>query len=137
MSRKFVCLISLVLVLGMVSTGTAGLEGYWPLDGDLLDASGNGRHGSWMGDPNAVVDPNLFEPGAVGLGLTFNGTDQYVNIDGYKGISAVDGVQQAFSIANWFKIAPGAANGNVEMVTWGTSPGRTPVSYTHLTLPTN
>jgi len=129
MSRKFVCLISLVLVLGMVSTGTAGLEGYWPLDGDLLDASGNGRHGSWMGDPNAVVDPNLFEPGAVGLGLTFNGTDQYVNIDGYKGISAVDGVQQAFSIANWFKIAPGAANGNVEMVTWGTSPGRTRLTW--------
>ena len=124
MSRKFVCLMSFVLALGMASTGTAGLEGYWPLDGDLLDASGNGRHGTWMGDPNAVLDPNAFEPGAVGLALTFDGVDDFVSIAGYKGINAIDGVQQAFSVANWFKIAPGASNGNTEMVTWGTSAGR-------------
>jgi hypothetical protein len=68
MSNKLVLLISFLLVLGMASTGLAQLEGYWSLDGDLLDASGNGRHGSWMGDPNAVVDPNSFETGAAGLG---------------------------------------------------------------------
>ncbi|MHC4371859.1 MAG: LamG domain-containing protein [Planctomycetota bacterium] len=129
MSKKLVLLISFILVLAMASVGSAGLEGYWPLDGDLLDASGNGRHGTWMGDPNAVLDANSFEPGAVGLGLAFNGVDEYVNIDGYKGISAIDGVQQAFSIANWFKIAPGAADGNVEMVTWGTSAGRTRLTW--------
>ena len=122
MSRKLLCLMSFVLVLGMASTGLAQLEGYWPLDGDLLDASGNDRHGTWKGDPNAVVDPNSFVPGAVGLGLAFNGVDEYINIDGYTGISAIDGVQQEFSVANWFKIAPGASDGSVEMVTWGSSP---------------
>jgi len=125
MSKKLVLLMSLLLVLGTASTGLAQLEGYWPLDGDLLDASGNGRHGSWMGDPNAVVDPNSFETGAVGLGIVLNGVDEYVNIDGYTGISAIDGVQQEFSVANWFKIAPGASDGNTEMVTWGTGAGGT------------
>ena len=127
MSKKLFCLVSLILVLGMASTGTAGLEGYWPLDGDLLDASGNGRHGTWMGDPNAVLDPNSFEAGAVGLGLVLNGVDQYVNIDGYTGISAVDGVQQAFSVANWFKIT--ATSGDTEMVTWGTGPAATRLTW--------
>ncbi|MHC4372368.1 MAG: hypothetical protein ACYSW8_32600, partial [Planctomycetota bacterium] len=84
MSKKLVLLISFILTLGMTSVGSAGLEGYWPLDGDLLDASGNGRHGTWMGDPNAVVDPNSFETGAAGLGIVLNGVDEYVNIDGYK-----------------------------------------------------
>jgi len=124
MSRKLFCLVSFVLVLGMASTSLAGLEGYWPLDGDLLDASGNGRHGTWMGDPNAVLDPNAFELGAVGLALTFDGVDDFVSVVGYKGVNAIDGVQQAFSVANWFKIAPGASDGNTEMVTWGTSAGR-------------
>jgi len=119
MSKKLFCLVSLILVLGMGSPSLAQLEGYWPLDGDLLDASGNGRHGTWMGDPNAVLDPNAFELG-VGLGLVFDGVDDYVNIDGYKGISAIDGVQQEFSVANWFKIT--ADSGDTEMVTWGSAP---------------
>ena len=100
----------------MASAGSAGLEGYWPLDGDTKDLSGNERHGTLFGDPN-------FEDGAVGLALAFDGVDDYVNIDGYKGINALDDVQQEFSVANWFKIAPGAADGNVEMVTWGASSG--------------
>ncbi|MHC4301533.1 MAG: LamG-like jellyroll fold domain-containing protein, partial [Planctomycetota bacterium] len=127
MSKKLVLLISFILTLGMTSVGSAGLEGYWPLDGDLLDASGNGRHGTWMGDPNAVVDPNSFESGAAGLGIVLNGVDEYVNIDGYKGIGMVDGVQQEFSVANWFKITE--TGGNHEMVTWGTSAGRTRLTW--------
>ena len=124
MSKKLICFVSFVLVLGLASTGSAQLEGYWPLDGDLLDASANGRHGTWRGDPNAVLDANSFEPGAVGLGLAFDGVADYVNIDGYKGVNAVNGVQQEFSVANWFKIAPGAADNDREMVTWGTSAAR-------------
>ncbi len=116
MSNKLIYLISFVLVLALASAGSAGLEGYWPLDGDATDLSGNERHGTLFGDPN-------FEDGAVGMALAFDGVDDYVNIDGYKGINAIDGVQQEFSVANWFKIAPGAADGNVEMVTWGASSG--------------
>ncbi|HCO94979.1 MAG TPA: hypothetical protein DIU00_13675 [Phycisphaerales bacterium] len=116
MSDKLIYLLSFVLVLAMASAGSAGLEGYWPLNGDATDLSGNERHGTLFGDPN-------FEDGAVGMALACDGVDDYVNIDGYKGINAIDGVQQEFSVANWFKIAPGAADGNVEMVTWGASSG--------------
>jgi len=87
MSNKLIYLISFVLVLAMASAGSAGLEGYWPLDGDAKDLSGNERHGALFGDPN-------FEDGAVGMALAFDGVDDYVNIDGYKGINAIDGVQQ-------------------------------------------
>jgi regulation of enolase protein 1 (concanavalin A-like superfamily) len=79
-------------------------------EGDATDSSGNGHHGTLMGDAS-IVD------GA----LVLDGDGDYVNIDGYKGINAVDGVQQPFTIANWFKTT--SESGNTEMVTWGSSPG--------------
>ena len=49
--------------------------------------------------------------------MTFDGQNDYINIDGYKGITAVNEVQPAFSIACWVKtISPEG-----EMVTWGSS----------------
>ncbi len=98
------------------------LVGWWKLDNEgfgvaVVDSSGHDHHGSLHGDP-------LWIPGYGGMALEFDGVDDYVNIDGYKGINAIDGVQQPFTIANWFRIAPGASDGNVEMVTWGTSAGQ-------------
>ncbi len=121
MSRKLLCLMSLVLVLGMASTSLARLEGYWPLDGNTLDASGNGRDGTLVGDADWAADP--YVEGAVGQAIFFDGMG-YVNIDDYKGISSIDGVQQEFSISNWFR-----TTGDGEMVTWGTSAGRTRLTW--------
>jgi len=95
------------------------LVGYWTFDegahATALDVSGNNRHGALHGGPQWVA-------GYDGGALEFDGIDDYVNIDGYKGINAIDGVQQPFSVANWFRIT--ATSGNHEMVTWGTSAGQ-------------
>jgi len=92
----------------------ANLTVYLPLDGNSQDASGNNRHGT-------VVSAPQFVPGAKGQALQFDGADDYVNIDGFKGITAIDGVQQPFSISNWFRLTE--TTGDHEMVTWGASPG--------------
>jgi len=123
MFKKLICL---AFVLALVSSASADLVGHWPLDGDANDVSGNGLHGTIvLEDPNGA--PNFID-GALGLALDFSGGNDYVNIDGYKGINIdpndPDRVQPAFSVMNWFKVDTGAANGNVEMVTWGTSAGR-------------
>ncbi len=98
-----------------------GLVAYYPFDGDFQDASGNGLHGTGMG--GALGGP-LFDPGQSGQAILLDGAGQYVEITGYQGISAVDGVQWPFSISNWFKTT---ADG--EMVTWGSTPGGQRLSW--------
>jgi hypothetical protein len=106
-----------------VEVADPNLVGWWKLDGEfadlgyVFDYSGYNHHGSIQGDPQLIE-------GYVGGAMEFDGEDDFINIDGYKGINATDGVQQPFSVANWFRIAPGESDGNVEMVTWGTSAGR-------------
>jgi hypothetical protein len=124
MSKQLLCLISFVLVLGMTAVSPAGLDddpnlvGYWKFDGDTLDSSPNGRDGTLAGDAH-LVDVGVWN-GA----LAVDGSGDYVNIDGYKGINADrsdpnNTVQQAFSIACWMK-----TDRDGEMVTWGTLSGR-------------
>jgi hypothetical protein len=108
-----------------VEPDPANLVGYWPLDGNYQDASGNNRHGTPMGGP-------VFVPGALGQALELDGVDDYVNIDGYKGINADqtdpnNPVQQPFTIANWFRITE--TSGDHEMVTWGTQAGQQRVTW--------
>ncbi len=121
MNRRLMCLLLGALVVCLTSMASADLVGRWKLDGDALDSSGNGLHGTLM-------DGAQFGAGLYGPALDLVDNQGYVNIDGYKGITIDPNdpnlVQPAFSVANWFKVAPGAANGNVEMVTWGTSAGR-------------
>jgi len=97
--------------------GANGLVGAWSFDEGsgavVADSSGNGRNGT-------IVDAT-WEPGIQGSALLFNGVSSYVNIDGYKGINAVDTVQQAFTIANWVNTT--SDTGDTEMVTWGASSG--------------
>jgi hypothetical protein len=95
---------------------TANLLAYYPLDGDYQDASGNNRHGVPVADIG-----NFFIDGVSGQGLDLSSGNGYVEITGFKGIMAIDGVQQAFSISNWFTITE--TSGDHEMVTWGASPG--------------
>jgi hypothetical protein len=102
-----------------VEPDTANLAAYYPLDGNYQDASGNNRHGTPVGGP-------IFVPGAAGQALELDGVDDYVNIDGYKGINADhtdpnNPVQLAFTISNWVKTT--SDSGDTEMVTWGASSG--------------
>ena len=49
---------------------SSGLVGYWPLDGNANDVSGNGNNGTLVGNPT-------FTSGVVGSGaVSFNGTNQ-------------------------------------------------------------
>jgi len=66
MSKKLIYLISLVLVLGMVLTGAAkaDLVGWWRFNegsGDTAnDSSGNGHHGTLLGNPEWAIGPPGF-----------------------------------------------------------------------------
>ena len=100
--------------------GANGLVGAWSFDegsgAAAGDSSGNARNGT-------VVDA-IWNTGIQASALSFNGTSSYVNIDGFKGIVAVDGVQQAFTISNWIKTVSDG-----EMVTWGLQGAATRLSW--------
>ena len=112
MCRKLICLISCVLVIGVVLTSAANaadanLVGWWTLDdegtGTVLDYSGNSREGSLSGNP-------LFVPGIYKEALEFHGGPDGVLIDGYKGILG----PSAFSITAWIQTSEDG-----EIVGWG------------------
>lgn len=122
MNRHVVYLVFGACLLFMAGIASADLVGHWPLDDDANDISGNGLHGTIMGEPS-------FVEGAVGMALDFDGVDDYVNIDGYKGI-VVDPcdpelIQPAFSITNWIK----TTTSDGEMVTWGISASKTKLGW--------
>jgi len=102
-------------VIMPVVPDNANLELYLPLDGDYLDASGNNRHGTGMGGPQ-------FVDGAVGQAIELDGVNDYVVIEGYKGVNAdytdpANPVQRPFTIVNWVNTT--STSGDTEMVTWG------------------
>jgi hypothetical protein len=68
----FLNAVMYMLPLKPVDPGTDNLIAYYPLDGDVLDASGNGLDGTIMGDPN-------FVEGIAGMALQFDGVDDYVD----------------------------------------------------------
>jgi hypothetical protein len=84
MSRKFICLISFVLVLGLAraSIVKAGLDndpnllGWWKFDGDANDSSGRGH---LPGILRGATAPG-FATGKIGQAIQLNGTDQWVEI---------------------------------------------------------
>ena len=94
------------------------LVAHWEFEGNTDDSTDNHNDGTLIGDATIVTDA---ERGDV---LSLDGSGDYVNIDGYKGVNAVDGVQQPFTVANWFK-----TTGNAEMVTWGTNTGGQRLSW--------
>jgi len=124
MSRKLLCLISFIVVLGMTAVSPAGLdddpalEGWWKFDGDTTDSSGKGR------DAELVGDAHLVDVGLHGGALSLDGSGDYAIVPSYKGINADrsdpnNPFNPAFSIALWCKTmdAQGA------LVTWGSSNG--------------
>ena len=115
-----------VILLGVLTATSLAqedpnLEGWWKLDGDALDYSGNERHGTLVGDAQFIGG------GVYGGALSLDGSGDYVTIDGYKGINAIDDVQQEFTVANWFRTT--STSGDTEMVTWGTNSGQQRLSW--------
>ncbi|MGB2861819.1 MAG: LamG domain-containing protein [Sedimentisphaerales bacterium] len=112
MSKKLIFLVSFIFVLGVVSPGMGAddpsLMGWWTFDGHSNDVSGNERHGTLNGDPS-------FGPGVYGQALEFDG-DDYVTIDGYKGVLDTS----AWSVALWIKTTNGD---NRAIVCWGSTGG--------------
>jgi len=81
------------------------LMAWWKLDGDTADSSGNGRNGTAFGNPAWVIGQ-----GQIGDALNFDGIDDYVNIDGYKGVLG----GRPFTITAWI-----LCRGDGEIVGWG------------------
>jgi hypothetical protein len=75
-------MILVLAVCGTLAVGaradiTTGLVGYWPLDGDALDASGHGHDGTVQGAVTPVVDRN----GSPASAMKFPGqTSAYIDL---------------------------------------------------------
>jgi len=78
---------------------TESILGYYPLDGDALDYSGNCHHGKVFG---ATVDDGF--DGKAKTSLKFDGIKDYIEIPPFKNFSYGVGGDYSFSL--WVKIDP-------------------------------
>ena len=118
MYRKTGSLVFLVSLLSFSANVGADIVGRWRFDegsGTVAqDSSGYDRHGTLQGNPQWVS-------GIDGGALEFDGTADYVNIDGYKGILG----GAARTVAAWVKTtSSGTSDGNSStIVEWGSNSG--------------
>jgi len=113
---SLVAMVSLTLVCGIAEGDVVtGLEGYWPLDGDAQDFSGNERHGT------LIADAHIVNNGMHGGALELDGTDDHVSVDGYKGIMG-----PPWTLACWIQTT---ASGEPEMLSWGSEGGGLKVEF--------
>ena len=61
----------------------ASLVAHYEFEGNTDDSSGNGRHGTAVGDPGFVA-------GKIGRAISLDGIGDYVEITGYKNILAAN-----------------------------------------------
>jgi hypothetical protein len=121
MSSKLMLLASSVLLFGMtmsvVRAGPAeGLVGYWPLDGNAEDASGNGNHGVIEGN----VTPTTDRFGAPDSAMNFPGsTSDYIDL----GQSPMLLIKGAMTVAAWVRADTLTQNGRI-LAKQGPSSGR-------------
>ena len=80
MCKKLICLVSFVLVLGLVNSASADLVGHWRFDegsGTIAsDSSGNGNNGTLVAGPTWVN-------GRFGGALEFDGADDRVDLGSF------------------------------------------------------
>ncbi len=110
MCKRLMFLTVLALMVGLALPGTAAgakLLGWWSLDGNTIDSSGNDRHGAINGDP-------LYVAGAFGLAMDFSG-DDFVSITDYKGVLGTN----PWSVAAWIKTTDVSDHRCV--ISWGVS----------------
>ncbi len=117
MFRRYVCLVSLALVLSVAGNAGADLVDHWNLDGGsgttAIDRVAGGTDGTisgatWVNDP---------ERGSV---LSFDGVDDVVTMVGYKAITG--GASRSMSL--WFKTdGSGTGPNGRGLLGWGTPQG--------------
>ncbi len=97
---------------------TAGYEGVWHLDedgntdvGGYLDATSNGRHSTGA---NFTSESDV--AGQIGVGQTFNGTNSYMKMTGYKGITG----KASRTVSAWVKFV---SEKNNTIMYWGAASG--------------
>ncbi|MFH0908282.1 MAG: LamG-like jellyroll fold domain-containing protein [bacterium] len=104
---------------GITKTGTLavtvveqlnwGMQAYFPFDGDSLDASGNGHHGTNI---NGVT----YGSGVSGQAAIFDGNDDYVQVAA-GGMLSYNANTQSYSVSMWFKVnAFTNSNGNLQLI---------------------
>ncbi len=86
----------------MIDPGTDALIAHYPLDIDVLDASGNGNDGTINGDPN-------FVEGMVGMAMEFDGDGDFIDC----GNAPILALTDAVSISAWIKVAVQGADHKV------------------------
>jgi len=94
---------------------TAGLVARYEFEGTANDSSGNGLHGTAVGDP-------IFVAGKVGQAISLDGIGDYVEITGYKGILGPN----AITVTAWIKTT-NTETGTI--VNWGTQSGSQRIDF--------
>ena len=77
MYDKLACFLAFAILLAGAASTSADLVGYWPLDGDALDASGNGLDGTISGTVVPIADRTGFPDSAMQFG---GGASDYVDV---------------------------------------------------------
>ncbi len=117
MCRRFIHLM-LVLVLVLLADVasadiTTDLMGYWKLDGNANDSSGNGYHGQEYGSPSYV-------PGIIGQAMDFDGPEQSVYIPEFTAVQNQDEVTVCMWVSSHGKTKSTAVTGRYIGVAEGT-----------------
>jgi len=95
-----------VLVLGLAGHASADLVGYWPLDGDAADLSGNGLDGTINGD----VAPTADRFGNADSALLFPGArSSYIELGDPPALQ----ITGAMTLAAWVRIDSYETNGRI------------------------
>ncbi|MDE2038305.1 MAG: peptidoglycan-binding protein [Patescibacteria group bacterium] len=77
---------------------TSGLVGYWPLDADSKDWSGNGNNGSWSGASSSTYATH-YSPGKIGNWAGyFNGVNNYVTMSSMQSVAPTT----TMTMSAWF-----------------------------------
>ena len=89
--------------------------------GAVADKSGNVRHGTAVADATLAADvpPALSAAGLSTASLRLDGTDDQVNISGYKGVTSTD----ARTMSAWVKLEDDTPQQNCSILSWGTDSG--------------
>jgi len=87
-----------------------GLVGWWPLNGDATDSSGNGYNGTNVG-ATATTGQN----GVAGSAMNFNGTSNYINLNNPAGLPSGTSPRTLCAWAN----TNTTASGFRQVAAWG------------------